>query len=277
VALTDTTGTIQTTSYTYEPFGNSTASGLASTNSYQFIGRENDGTGLDYYRARYYNPTFQRFASEDQMGFAAGDPNLYAYAGSAPTDVRDPSGNFIQAVAAGCGTEVRVWKPSRIGRDHFLRRCIAVLAPRDFWKRVGGRGSGLVLVILLESWKDIGDRVGIDGVQLAEQTFASLCQFATRTATEQSRLSVSVFAAFWTDPGPEETAVVVLERWLPLQVSSREVSFSISGSWTAHPLVGIDNAGKLFERVRGALEARIGQLPDYLRFRPLTSSLDDLD
>ena len=101
VALTDTTGTIQT-SYTYEPFGNTTASGLASTNSYQFTGRENDGTGLDYYRARYYNPTFQRFVSEDQMGFAAGDPNLYGYAGSAPTDVRDPSGNFIQAVAAGC-------------------------------------------------------------------------------------------------------------------------------------------------------------------------------
>jgi len=101
VGLTDTTGTIQT-SYTYEPFGNSMASGLASTNSYQFSGRENDGTGLDYYRARYYNPTFQRFVSEDQMGFAAGDPNLYGYAGSAPTDVRDPSGNFIQAVAAGC-------------------------------------------------------------------------------------------------------------------------------------------------------------------------------
>jgi len=45
-----------------------------------------------------------------------------------------------------------------------------LLAPRDFWKRVEGEGSGLVLVIWLESWKDIGDKVGIDGVQLAEQS-----------------------------------------------------------------------------------------------------------
>ena len=90
------------TSYTYEPFGNSTASGQSSTSSYQFTGRENDGTGLDYYRARYYTPTFQRFLSEDQMGLGAGDPNLYEYAGGAPTDAIDPSGNFIQVIAAGC-------------------------------------------------------------------------------------------------------------------------------------------------------------------------------
>lgn len=101
VALTDSTGAVQT-SYTYEAFGNSTASGQSSTSSYQFTGRENDGTGLDYYRARYYNPTFQRFVSEDQMGFAAGDPNLYEYAAGTPTDATDPSGNFVQVILGGC-------------------------------------------------------------------------------------------------------------------------------------------------------------------------------
>ncbi|MCI0417646.1 MAG: RHS repeat-associated core domain-containing protein, partial [Acidobacteria bacterium] len=39
----------------------------SSGNSAQFTGRENDGTGLYYYRARYYHPTLQRFISEDPL------------------------------------------------------------------------------------------------------------------------------------------------------------------------------------------------------------------
>ena len=42
LALTDSTGTIQT-QYSYDPFGNSASSGQASSNPYQFTGRENDG------------------------------------------------------------------------------------------------------------------------------------------------------------------------------------------------------------------------------------------
>ncbi len=101
-ALTDSSGTIQT-QYTYDPFGNATPSGAANANSYQFTGRENDGTGLDYYRARYYSPTLQRFISEDPLGFGGGDPNLYAYAGNDPIDLTDPSGEcpICAAVVAG--------------------------------------------------------------------------------------------------------------------------------------------------------------------------------
>lgn len=60
VALTDSTGTVQT-QYTYEPFGAASTTGPASSNTYQYTGRENDGTGLYYYRARYYGPIYQRF------------------------------------------------------------------------------------------------------------------------------------------------------------------------------------------------------------------------
>jgi hypothetical protein len=40
VALADAAGTVQT-EYTYEPFGGTTVTGLASTNSFQYTGREN--------------------------------------------------------------------------------------------------------------------------------------------------------------------------------------------------------------------------------------------
>ena len=93
IALADANGTVKT-SYTYEPFGAVTSSGATNTNSYQFTGRENDGSaGLYFYRARFYNPMFGRFISEDPLGFPGGpDPNLYRYVGSSPVLFTDPLG-----------------------------------------------------------------------------------------------------------------------------------------------------------------------------------------
>lgn len=91
IALLDGSGTIQT-EYTYEPFGNTTVSGSSSNNKSQFAGRENDGTGLYYYRARYYSPQLQRFISQDPIGFTGGDVNLYAYVGNNPISFVDPLG-----------------------------------------------------------------------------------------------------------------------------------------------------------------------------------------
>ena len=46
-------------------------------------GREWDPeTGNYFYRARYYDPQTGRFLSQDPIGFAAGDTNLYRYVGN---------------------------------------------------------------------------------------------------------------------------------------------------------------------------------------------------
>jgi RHS repeat-associated protein len=91
VALTDAGGTVQT-EYTYEPFGRTSATGALNASSYQYTGRENDGTGLYYYRARYYQPALQRFLSEDPIEFLGGDVNLYVYVWNNPLLYIDPSG-----------------------------------------------------------------------------------------------------------------------------------------------------------------------------------------
>jgi RHS repeat-associated protein len=94
VGLADPSGVVQT-SYTYEPFGKTTVTGTSSTNPFRFTGREEDSTGalsLYHYRARYYSPTFGRFLSEDPIGFAGGDANLYGYVGNDPVNGMDPSG-----------------------------------------------------------------------------------------------------------------------------------------------------------------------------------------
>jgi RHS repeat-associated protein len=95
LALADGSGAVQT-SYTYEPFGLSSASGTSSTNAAQFTGRENDGTGLYFYRARYYSPGFQRFISEDPVDFLGGSVNLYSYVRNSPSNVTDPLGLWVR-------------------------------------------------------------------------------------------------------------------------------------------------------------------------------------
>ena len=80
------------TQYTFEPFGATTALGPFSRNVQQFTGRENDGTALYFYRARFYDPESGRFISEDPIGLDAGDINPYAYVSNAPTMFVDPSG-----------------------------------------------------------------------------------------------------------------------------------------------------------------------------------------
>jgi len=86
------------TEYSYDPFGATTTSGAASGHSGQYTGRENDQTGLFYYRARYYSPTLQRFISEDPSGFGGGDVNLYAYVTNGPTNFMDPQGLEIEII-----------------------------------------------------------------------------------------------------------------------------------------------------------------------------------
>src|SRR5207302_11163860 len=90
LGLADGTGTTQT-SYTFEPFGNTTTSGSATTNSFAYTGRELDATGLQFNRARYYSPQLQRFISEDPISFRGGI-NKYSYVGNSPLDRVDPSG-----------------------------------------------------------------------------------------------------------------------------------------------------------------------------------------
>jgi len=98
LALADASGTVQT-QYTFGPFGATTASGVTSANALQFAGRENDGTGLYNNRARYYSPGLQRFISEDPIGLAGRQLDLYAYVSDDPVNLADPSG------LSSCGPE----------------------------------------------------------------------------------------------------------------------------------------------------------------------------
>ena len=65
---------------------------------FRSTGREQDNeTGLDYYRARYYDSSVGRFISEDPIGFGAGDGNLTRYVGNDVINKFDPTGLLVDA------------------------------------------------------------------------------------------------------------------------------------------------------------------------------------
>ena len=74
----------------FDPWGN-TAAASGTLPQYGYTGREPDGSGLIYYRARYYDPSLGRFTQRDPIGIAGGI-NPYAYVGNNPINYTDPSG-----------------------------------------------------------------------------------------------------------------------------------------------------------------------------------------
>jgi RHS repeat-associated protein len=77
----------------YDGFGNATESQPNNGDRYKWTGRETDNeTGLQYNRARYYDPKTGRWISQDPAGFAAGDTNIYRDVHNQPTQYIDPSG-----------------------------------------------------------------------------------------------------------------------------------------------------------------------------------------
>ena len=90
-SLSNSTGALANT-YAYDSFGKLTTSTGTIVNPFQFTGREFDPeTGINYYRARYYDQGTGRFISEDPIDFDGGI-NFYRYVENDPVDSSDPSG-----------------------------------------------------------------------------------------------------------------------------------------------------------------------------------------
>lgn len=149
IALTTENGQLATV-YSYDPFGNVTVSGMASDNPFQYTGRENDNTGLYYYRARYYSPELQRFISEDpilrpissqcvDIGSSSNrliwlvpsmikEPqNLYpyVYVGNNPVNFTDPSGLSRQCEVC------EKWRGRAYWGFNFMCRCCFICIPKE--------------------------------------------------------------------------------------------------------------------------------------------------
>ena len=94
VEALDSTGTVGVTaSQLYVPYGGIRYANGSLPTDYGYTGQRRDAsTGLDYYGARYYDPTVGQFTSADTE---VDGSNRYGYVGGNPTTATDPSGHQV--------------------------------------------------------------------------------------------------------------------------------------------------------------------------------------
>jgi len=84
--------------YAYDPFGKVIYQDGSVENAFQFGGAwgvTTESNGLDFMRARFYDPGVGRFQSPDPVVVSGTDANLYSYASNNPLTFIDPSGERI--------------------------------------------------------------------------------------------------------------------------------------------------------------------------------------
>jgi RHS repeat-associated protein len=91
--LVDSSGTVKN-HLVYDSYGRvASETDAAIEFLYGYTGRERDKeSGLNFHRARYYDPATGRWISEDPLSFGAGDTNVRRYVGNDPVNYNDPSG-----------------------------------------------------------------------------------------------------------------------------------------------------------------------------------------
>jgi RHS repeat-associated protein len=97
IGISDLSGNM-VNKYAYDAFGKVLNQEEAIPNPFKYVGQfgvRDEGNGLFYMWARYYDPEVGRFISKDPIGFFGGDLNLYAYVGNNPIDWIDPSGLYL--------------------------------------------------------------------------------------------------------------------------------------------------------------------------------------
>jgi RHS repeat-associated protein len=141
----------------FDSFGNVIATtGLSPSDAdgLGFQGRDRDPvTGLQWHRARWYDPDTGRFLSEDPLGFEGRDPNLYRFAANQPNRFSDPSGlnsaiEYIALTFRVCTIVVPAIDLWKMNQDHIGPALLGdpVAPPRE--------GSGIWAVVINTSFRD---------------------------------------------------------------------------------------------------------------------------
>ncbi|MDQ3801736.1 MAG: RHS repeat-associated core domain-containing protein [Acidobacteriota bacterium] len=212
--LADTSGNL-TASTAYDSFGNATNQNFPTR--YQFTGRELDSfTGLHYYRARQYDSQLGRFISEDPIGFAGGDINLYGYVWNSPQDFTDPTGH------GGWGSDAADWLDERIehARQYYT--------PNELeWEANGVNNSVADVAMGFTNLLRVGNGIGYALYNCDENIYGRMAYVAMDVERASAILSMlgavplqAGSASLSRNKSPKK---VIIKKQLHLTLSSRKM------------------------------------------------------
>jgi len=125
VGMSDSLGAM-VNKYAYDAFGKVLNEEETIPNPFKYVGQYgvmDEGNGLLYMRARYYDPEVGRFISKDPIGFLGGDINLYPYVANNPVNLIDPEGtkaflyHFIDGYRVGRLEGKGIWESLKFGNE----------------------------------------------------------------------------------------------------------------------------------------------------------------
>jgi RHS repeat-associated protein len=125
-----------TDSYFYLPFGETVQTGGSSGNPFQYgggLGITTNGSGLNFMRARFYDPVLGRFDSRDPINLVGGT-NLYAYVNNGTTYLLDPSGLEATSITQGIPLTATDLREEQRILSEGLARAQAVIDSAEEWR-----------------------------------------------------------------------------------------------------------------------------------------------
>jgi RHS repeat-associated protein len=151
----------------YSGYGAVTETNPAAGSRYGYDGYQYQATlGLDCTWARWYNPSTGTWQTQDPLGFAAGQSNLYTYSGNDPANFTDPSG--LEKTTIGGKYEAKIewvgkWdsedkKTVRAAALRAAKRIEHALAMMNDWESVTKKHRFIKLgnkMIESPRWKEI--------------------------------------------------------------------------------------------------------------------------
>jgi RHS repeat-associated protein len=161
-----------TGAYSYDAFGAVRAHTGAST-QWSFTGEQNELNGLEYLRARYYDPAMGRFLTRDPIP----SQQPYAYAGSSPANFVDPTGLCVFGLP--CPAPLSWIQKGAECVSNPARCAIEALAGSPMDKGLVNVVGALAATLADSPGQDIDKEGGIRLVQNCHSTFCQTVFFLT--------------------------------------------------------------------------------------------------
>jgi hypothetical protein len=106
----------------------------------------------------------------------------------------------------------------------------------------------------------VAERAGEEAVDITENLFVNMCRFATREAVGEARLSMSVFATYWSSEGNRRYPAEVLSRWLPMRMDAPSTQVVLDAAWFWFEVAPNDAGRDVFDRIEAELSTLSAEL-----------------